>query len=245
MPRAQNAHAYVNAAFLLKMNGGKVSSARICFGGISPNFIHATSTENLLIGNDLYTNETLQNTLNCLSSELNPDSVLPDASPEYRRELAVALFYKFVIGTCPSYIVKPEYVSGAGILKRPLSSGKQEYDSFKDKYPLTQNIPKYEGLIQCSGELEYVNDIAPMKNELWAAFVQATEVYALVDSVDLSDAMVTVVFFLAIFLYLIMPFRAFQACGTFSAPKIYPEPMTLCRSLWLPLLVQHQWKKYF
>lgn len=190
MPRAQNAHAYVNAAFLLKMNGGKVSSARICFGGIEPNFIHATSTENLLIGNDLHTNETLQAALTSLSSELNPDWILPDATPEYRRELAIALFYKFVISTCPSYIVKPEYVSGAGILKRPLSSGKQEYDTFKHRYPLTENVPKYEGLIQCSGELEYINDIAPMKNELWAAFVQATEVHGIVESVDVTEAMV-------------------------------------------------------
>lgn len=191
MPRAQNAHAYVNAAFLLKITAGIVSSARICFGGITPNFIHATATENRLIGTDLHTNETLQDVLECLSSELNPDWVLPDASPEYRRGLAVALFYKFVISTCPSYIIKSEYKSGASILKRPLSSGRQEYDSFKDKYPLTQNVPKYEGLIQCSGELEYVNDIAPMKNELWAAFIQATEVHATVESVDVSDAMVT------------------------------------------------------
>lgn len=191
MPRAQNAHAYVNAAFLLRINSGKVSTARICFGGITPNFIHATATENLLIGKDLHTNETLQEVLKCLSSELNPDWVLPDASPEYRRGLAVALFYKFVISTCPSYHIKPEYVSGASILKRPISSGRQEYDSFKDKYPLTQNVPKYEGLIQCSGELEYVNDIAPMKNELWAAFVQATVVHATIESVDISDAMVT------------------------------------------------------
>lgn len=191
MPRAQNAHAYVNAAFLLKMSGGIVSSARICFGGIEPTFIHATATENLLVGNDIHTNETLQAALHCLSSELNPDWILPDATPEYRRELAAALFYKFVISTCPSYIIKQEYVSGGAILKRPLSSGQQEYDSFKSKYPLTENVPKYEGLIQCSGELEYVNDIAPMKHELWAAFVQATEVHAIVDSVDLSDAMVT------------------------------------------------------
>ncbi len=190
MPRAQNAHAYVNAAFLLKMNGGQVSSARICFGGIEPNFIHATATENILIGKDLHTNETLQSALDCLLSELNPDWILPDACPEYRKELAAALFYKFVLSTCPSYIIKPEYVSGGSILKRPLSSGKQEYDSHKDSYPLTQNIPKYEGLIQCSGELEYINDLAPMKNELWAAFVQATEVHATVESVDLSDAMV-------------------------------------------------------
>lgn len=190
MPRSQNAHAYVNAAFLLKLNGGRVCNARICFGGIAPNFIHATLTENLLVGKDIHTNETLQEALHCLSSELNPDWILPDASPEYRLNLAIALFYKFVISTCPSYIIKREYVSGGGILKRPISSGKQEYDSFKENYPLTQNVPKYEGLIQCSGELEYINDFPPMKNELWAAFVQATEVHGIVENVDLSEAMV-------------------------------------------------------
>lgn len=205
MPRAQNAHAYVNAAFLLKLNGGIVSSARICFGGITPDFIHATSTEKLLIGKDIHTNETLQEALHCLSSELNPDWVLPDASPEYRKNLAIALFYKFVISTCPSYNIKREYVSGAGVLKRPISSGKQEYDSFEDKYPLTQNVPKYEGLIQCSGELQYINDMAPMKNELWAAFVQATEVHETVESIDVSDAMVMLYHYYFIFYKFIEP----------------------------------------
>lgn len=37
-PRAQNAHAYVNAAFLLRMASDKmtVKSATLCFGGINP-----------------------------------------------------------------------------------------------------------------------------------------------------------------------------------------------------------------
>ncbi|CAD7078518.1 unnamed protein product [Hermetia illucens] len=36
MPRAQNAHAYVNAGFLMQMSGDTVKSARVCFGGINP-----------------------------------------------------------------------------------------------------------------------------------------------------------------------------------------------------------------
>lgn len=38
MPRAQNAHAYVNAAFLIKFNENmdQVLSATACFGGINP-----------------------------------------------------------------------------------------------------------------------------------------------------------------------------------------------------------------
>jgi xanthine dehydrogenase/oxidase len=43
MPRAQNAHAYVNAGFLFKINvsdSGKVlTKPTIVFGGINPEFV--------------------------------------------------------------------------------------------------------------------------------------------------------------------------------------------------------------
>lgn len=189
MPRAQNAHAYVNAAFLFKFEQGVVSSANICFGGITPEFVHAKKAEAFLIGKNLYENDILQETLHCLISELNPDWVLPDASPEYRKKLAAALFYKFVLNTCPLDKVSPEFVSGGTILDRAISSGTQSYDSFEDRFPLTETVPKYEGLIQCSGELQYVNDLKPMKGELWAAFVQATELHCFVESIDASEAL--------------------------------------------------------
>lgn len=52
MPRAQNAHAYVNAAFLLKFNQDKtkVEAATVCFGGINP----IVSTQILYINHELY-----------------------------------------------------------------------------------------------------------------------------------------------------------------------------------------------
>lgn len=54
MPRAQNAHAFVNAAFLFHLQSfGKkkaVVSCRICYGGIHPRFIHAEATEDFLTG---------------------------------------------------------------------------------------------------------------------------------------------------------------------------------------------------
>lgn len=190
MPRAQNAHAYVNAGFLIKFEDGLVSSARICFGGISPEFVHANKTEKLLIGKNLYENETLQEALQCLISELNPDWVLPDACPEYRKNLAAALFYKFVLNTCPLDKIRAEFISGGTILDRAISSGTQSYDSFEDRYPLTETVPKYEGLIQCSGELPYINDLKPMKDELWAAFVQATEIHSFIESIDASEVVV-------------------------------------------------------
>ena len=40
-----------------------------------------------------------------------------------------------------------------------------------DTYPLSQDVKKLEGEIQCSGEAQYVDDIEPMKSEVFAAFV--------------------------------------------------------------------------
>lgn len=191
MPRAQNSHAYVNAGFLFEFKNGIVHSARICFGGIAPEFVHAVNTEKLLVGKNLYDNDTLQKALQSLTAEMNPDWVLPDASPEYRKNLAAALFYKFVLNTCPqSKKISEKYISGGSILDREISSGTQSFDTHKELYPLTEKVPKYEGLIQCSGELQYINDVKPMEGELWAAFVQATEVHSLVESIDPSDALV-------------------------------------------------------
>lgn len=49
MPRSQNAHAYVNAAFRLTLNSAnQVINSTIVFGGIQPSFVHATKTEKFL-----------------------------------------------------------------------------------------------------------------------------------------------------------------------------------------------------
>lgn len=234
MPRAQNAHAYVNAAFLFKFDKDIIQTARICFGGISPEFVHANETEKFLIGKDLYNNETLQAAMKILALEIQPDWVLPDASPDYRKNLAAALFYKFVINTCPSHRINGEFVSGGTILERPISSGKHLFDTFVDRYPLTEKVPKYEGLIQCSGELKYVNDVNPITNELWAAFVQATEVHSLVETIDPTEALVIL---LPLASYttgnnsFIVIFRISLELNTFSQPKIYLVKTILCLNL--------------
>lgn len=211
MPRAQNAQAYVNAAYLIQSRGDKVISARICYGGIAPNFYHATKTETLLIGKQLHSNETLQKALKSLTDEIEPNWNLPDASPDYRKQLALGLFYKFVINTSPIGLVAPQYESGGNILSRPLSSGVQTFDTYEDKWPLTQFVQKYEALIQSSGESKYTNDMPNLPNELWAAFVPATKVHAKVISIDTTEALVRNVTAIASWLNLmILRFLYFQ-----------------------------------
>lgn len=179
MPRAQNAHAYVNAGFLVEFDESKskIVSAKICFGGINPETVHAVNTEKYLLGKDLYTNESLQETFKILQEELTPDWVLPDASPEYRRNLAFALFYKFVLSTAPSDKTNSKFLSGGQILTREVSSGTQTFDTYKKNWPLTKNIPKIEADVQCTGEAKYINDIPEFPGELHCAFVLATKVH--------------------------------------------------------------------
>lgn len=194
MPRAQNAHAYVNGAFLFEFNDtrDKVASARICFGGINPKFTHANATEKIIVGKDIYSNDILKSVLDALQNEISPDWILPDASPEFRKNLAASLFYKFVIQTCPDEKIKPEFKSGGAVLTRGLSSGKQSFDTYKDKYPLTEPVQKLEAIAQCSGEAQYANDMPRQPGELWAAFVLATEVHSKIASIDPSEALVTI-----------------------------------------------------
>lgn len=191
MIRAQNSSAYVNGAFLVNFNKDRVTSARICYGGINPSFVHATKTEALLIGTDLFSNETLQAALKSLSQELVPNWVLPDASPEYRKNLAISLFYRFILSTCPDNKLREMVKSGGQPIERPLSSGTQSFQTIGNEYPLTEPVAKYEGMVQCSGEAVFMNDMRHQKNELWAAFVTATKVHAKIGSIDATKSLVS------------------------------------------------------
>lgn len=198
MIRAQNAHAYVNAGMLVRFSderGGRVRAARLCFGGIRPQFTHANQTERLLTAGadatDLYTDTALMAALRSLDAELDPDWRLPDAQPAYRKRLAQALFYRFVLDTCrPTERVRPANRSGAApAIFRPLSAGVQDFQTVRANWPLTEPVTKYEGLQQASGEARYIGDMPVLRGELWAALVLADRVHCRVARIDATAAL--------------------------------------------------------
>nr|CAI5836488.1 unnamed protein product [Callosobruchus analis] len=152
MPRAQNAHADVNACFLFKLSPNHVvESPRIVFGGISATFVHASKTEELLKGKRLFDNKVLQQAFESLNKEIEPTWELPDATPTYRKHLAIALFYKFILNKCPKELLTSSRLSSGGtLLERPLSVAIQEYGTITQNYPLSEPIPKVEALAQTS-----------------------------------------------------------------------------------------------
>ncbi|XP_050507820.1 uncharacterized protein LOC114324830 [Diabrotica virgifera virgifera] len=190
MPRAQNAHAMVNAGFLVKLKNNVVTYANIVYGGINPQFIHASKTEKFLIQQNLYKNDTLQKAFNSLKQELIPDWVLPDPTPEFRKNLAISLFYKFVLKTSPPNLVGARYKSGGTILTRALSTGVQQYGTDNKQWPLTQPIPKVESLAQTSGQIKYILDMPDIPHECHASFVTAKCVAgSKITNVDVSQAL--------------------------------------------------------
>ncbi|XP_026741667.1 xanthine dehydrogenase 1-like isoform X2 [Trichoplusia ni] len=175
MPRSQNAHAVVNAGFMFKFkqNSEILEKATIVYGSISPTFVHAAKTEEVLVGKDPYTDETLQLALKTLDEEINPEEAPPEPSAAYRKKLAVALYYKAILSLCPSNKMNSYYKSGGEAIKRHKSKGMQSYETDKTLWPLNQPVPKIEALVQCSGEAVFANDLPTQANEVFAAFVTA------------------------------------------------------------------------
>ena len=96
MLRSINTHAYVNGGLRIRVDSNFIiqERPRLVFGGISPDFIHATSTENYLNGKDLKDQNVLQQALQMLKSEVVPNEDPVMASPAYRSHLTQALLYR-------------------------------------------------------------------------------------------------------------------------------------------------------
>lgn len=59
-----------------------------------------------------------------------------------------------MLSVAPEDKVNARYKSGGEKFDRPVTTGKQEFDTDKSIYPLTQPIPKVEALVQCSGKCD-------------------------------------------------------------------------------------------
>ncbi|CAD7078516.1 unnamed protein product [Hermetia illucens] len=188
-PRAQHSHAFVNAGFLFSVSGTKILTSRVVFGGINSQFNESTATKRFFKGRNLFDPRTFAEALNILNAELRPDWVLPAPSPEYRKKLALGLFYKFVIKNAPRGYIGRIYLSGGHFPKRPISSGTQYFDTKEELWPVNKPVRKLEAVWQCSGEAHFANDAPHLPDEVWAAFVPATRVLSTVASIDASEAL--------------------------------------------------------
>ncbi|XP_045484579.1 xanthine dehydrogenase 1-like isoform X1 [Pieris rapae] len=192
MPRSQNAHAVVHAGYLYKFGpNNRLLDCRIAYGGLSTGFHRAFRTEKYLIGKNLFTNETLQGSLSILNQEMQVVANPPEMSVEYRRKLALGLFYKGLLSLCPESILAPRYKSGVERLRdwRSLSEGKQIFETNPSLWPLNKPSPKFDGLIQCAGEASYSEDVPSLPKEVFASFVLSTVALGTIQHIDAAEAL--------------------------------------------------------
>ncbi|XP_073945873.1 aldehyde oxidase 1-like [Choristoneura fumiferana] len=193
MKRAQNAHAIVNAGFLYKLcdRQSTVCVARIVYGGLSPQFVHAKETERYLVGRKLFTNETLQAAIRVLEHELVVVKNPPEPSVEYRKNLAINLFYKGLLSLCPGSVLGARYGSGGVTLSstRPVSDARQIFTTNPALYPINKPVEKAEALIQCAGEAPYTEDLPSVPREVFGAFVLARVPLGDIVNIDAHDAL--------------------------------------------------------
>ncbi|XP_047508503.1 xanthine dehydrogenase/oxidase-like isoform X1 [Pieris napi] len=193
MKRAQNSQAIVNAGFCYKLDKTyRVVSSRIIYSGLRTGCSRACKTEACLQGKNLFDNNTLQSAIQVLVKELIIEE-MPYNSVEYRRRLAVGLFYKGLLSLCPPTILNSRYKSGAVKLhqSRGVSSGKQVYSTDSSVWPINEPINKVDGLIQCAGEAPYAEDLISLPNEVYAAFVLSTVGRGQMDQIDATKALNT------------------------------------------------------
>lgn len=182
----------VNAAFLCRKDlNGHISKANIVFGNINSTFIHASATERFLESKSFQKSAEMLSAISCLHNELIVEHRPPEPNPEYRRNLACGLLYKFLLSLLPKEFVNTKYLCGTTKLyeQRQESRGSQDFPTNKTNFPLTQPVMKLEALSQCSGEAMYANDIPPIPKEVFCAFVIATEVNKTIESIDPSKAL--------------------------------------------------------
>lgn len=83
---------------MLELNAKhEVQHANIVYGSISRYFVHATKAEEHLIGKMLFRDSVLQEIFEILDAEIEPEHVPPEPDPMFKRELAIALFYKVML----------------------------------------------------------------------------------------------------------------------------------------------------
>ncbi|KAL4715707.1 hypothetical protein ACJJTC_006286 [Scirpophaga incertulas] len=193
MPRAQSAHAIVNAGFLyrIRQSDYSVRQSRIVYSGLKAPSSRGYQTEKFLHGKKLFINDTLKGALKILEQELVAVENPPDPSAEYRKKLALSLFYKSLLSLCPHDILDVRYRSGSTKIHetRPVSDARQIFDTNPAQWPLTQPLQKVEALIQCSGEAQYTEDIPSFPHEVFGAFVLTTEGSGNIVSIDASQAL--------------------------------------------------------
>ncbi|APR78767.1 Xanthine dehydrogenase, molybdenum binding subunit protein [Minicystis rosea] len=190
--RLQNAHAMVNAAFVVGLSeDGTVQHARLAYGGIARTVTRATGAETSLVGGP-WSEERLRQALTILHTEL-AERIIPmpedGVSTEYRLRLATHLFYKLgvhVAAAIDPSSVAPRVRSAGETYQRAISHGKQHLTRYPFESPVGDPVVHVSAFAQAAGEATYTRDLAYPRHTLHGSYVYGERAHARFDY-DFAD----------------------------------------------------------
>jgi xanthine dehydrogenase/oxidase len=124
--RHVNAHALVNAAISVTLNGVTIATATVVYGGIAKRATRMSATEAFLVGKDITLTSVFQSALQVLQNEIQ-QKIVSDDRTAYRTSVATAFFYKFFLSQQPNL---PSYLqSAAQAYERPVTGGARSFQT--------------------------------------------------------------------------------------------------------------------
>ena len=177
-------------------NSKKVKNARLAFGGVGPFTKRATLTEKFLMESSQFDRLTFEEAFKLLSKEIFIPQGSPGGKEEYRTTLAVSFFAKFYASIVNSHagLASDKNFFPEKLLSAPKYSLKQKSQSagtynFSPSSAVGVNSSHISSKKHTSGRTLYVDDIPPIKGELYGALVTSSIVCGEVVSIDSSDAL--------------------------------------------------------
>ncbi|XP_018426968.1 PREDICTED: aldehyde oxidase 1-like [Nanorana parkeri] len=199
--REENSFPIVNAGMKVefKENTDIIKEMKIFYGGVHSTTVSAKNTGEALIGrhwDDGMLGEANKQIMNEVS--LPPSAA--DGKVEYKRSLMIGFLFKFYLQVrqepdmpVSNSFSAPESISAVCDSKSKAPQTLQIFQEVNSnqpvKDPVGRPIENQSAIKQATGEAVYVDDMPPVDQELFIAFVTSKKAHAKIASLDFSDAL--------------------------------------------------------
>ncbi|XP_069035574.1 xanthine dehydrogenase/oxidase [Lepisosteus oculatus] len=189
---------------LFKEGTNKVKELHLSYGGMAPITVLAKKTCKQLTDRE-WTEDLLQEALSSLSTEMSLDPSAPGGLVQYRRTLALSLFFKFFLTVRHKLAqdlkdqgihtedLRPDYVSATELFHNNSPSSVQLFQAVppgqSEEDVVGRPLMHLSALKQATGEAVYCDDIPRYENELYLTLVTSTKACARIISIDTQEAM--------------------------------------------------------
>lgn len=183
--------AIVNAAFRVCLDEhDRIRECSLVFGGMGPVTRKSCEAATACIGRHWGEDDFLASTLEALEREfaLPPDAI--GGMAEYRLALVLSFFFKFYLYVC-NHIDIPlmdTLRSALEVRKDRELTGEQQYEPGPEGLTVGHPHVHLSGLKHATGEAIFVDDLPPLRGELYGAPVLSTIAHGLIRAIDVEEA---------------------------------------------------------